>query len=118
MSTWKKDNATESLEVAVIGMAGRFPGAKNLDEFWQNLRDGVESIRLFTDEELKNFGVSSADLASPDFVKAGALVEGADLFDSSFFGYSPREAEMLDPQQRVFLECAWSALEDAAYNPE
>jgi len=105
----------ENLDIAIIGMSGRFPGADNLDQFWQNLRDGVESIRQFTDEELKRFGVAPEALDDPNFVKAGAILENIDRFDARFFGYSPREAEILDPQQRIFLECAWQAMEDAGY---
>ena len=95
--------------VAIIGMACRFPGAKNVDEFWRNLRDGVESISFFSDEELAAEGISPALLADPDYVKAGAVLEGVKLFDADFFGYFPREAELIDPQQRLFLECAWTA---------
>jgi acyl transferase domain-containing protein/acyl carrier protein len=116
--TEEVSRSREDLEVAIIGMAGRFPGASDVSLFWQNLRDGVESIRLFSDEEMKKLGVPPSSLRDPNFIKAGAMLEDADLFDAEFFGYSPREAEMLDPQQRVFLECAWTALEDAGYNPE
>jgi acyl transferase domain-containing protein len=104
--------------VAIIGVACRFPGAKNVDEFWRNLRDGVESISFFSDQELAAEGVSPALLADPNYVKAGAVLEGVKLFDAGFFGYSPREAELMDPQQRLFLECAWTALEVAGYSPE
>ncbi len=105
-------------DIAVVGMVGRFPGARTLDEFWQNLRRGVESIRFFTDEELLEAGVSLAHLEREDYVKAGTVLEDADLFDASFFGFSPREAEIMDPQQRIFLECAWEVLESAGYDPE
>jgi acyl transferase domain-containing protein/acyl carrier protein len=104
--------------VAVIGMAGRFPGANNLDEFWQNLLDGVESISFFSDEELKAEGVDPAVLSNPNYVKARAVLQDVELFDAAFFGYFPREAELMDPQQRFFLECAWTALEGAGYNPD
>lgn len=104
------------LELAVIGMAGRFPGAKELEEFWQNLRDGVESITSFTDEELISSGIDPAMLNDPNYVKAGAPLEDVELFDASFFGFNPREAEIIDPQQRLFLECAWEALENAGYD--
>ncbi len=108
-----------SLEgIAIIGMSGRFPGAKNIDEFWRNLRDGVESISFFTDEELKAAGVDPALLNNPNYVKAHGAVEGVELFDAAFFGVNPREAEIMDPQQRLFQECAWEALESAGYNPE
>ena len=87
-------------------------------EFWRNLRDGVESISFFSDQELAAEGISPALLAEPGYVKAGAVLEGVKLFDAGFFGYSPREAELIDPQQRLFLECAWTALEAAGYSPE
>ncbi|MGK6309828.1 SDR family NAD(P)-dependent oxidoreductase [Variovorax sp. DT-64] len=106
------------LEIAVVGMAGRFPGAKDIDAFWRNLRDGVESVATYTDEQLRARGVSEALLADPDYVKAGVVFEGADQFDASFFGYTPREAEQLDPQHRIFLECAWEAVEHAGYDPQ
>jgi phthiocerol/phenolphthiocerol synthesis type-I polyketide synthase E len=105
----------DSLDIALIGMSGRFPGANNIDEFWQNLHDGVESIRQFTDEELNILGISPASLRDPSFVKAGAILENIDMFDAKFFGYSPREAEIIDIQQRIFLECAWQAMENAGY---
>ncbi len=102
-------------ETAVIGMAGRFPGARNTEEFWRNLRDGVESISFFSDEDLASVGVDHALLNDPNYVRAKGIIEDAELFDASFFGYTPREAEVTDPQQRVFLECAWEALENAGY---
>ncbi|BDA68748.1 beta-ketoacyl synthase [Calothrix sp. PCC 7716] len=104
--------------IAIIGMAGRFPGAKSVAQFWQNLCDGVESISYFNDEELLASGVDPASLRDPNYVKAGFVLENIEMFDASFFGFSPREAELLDPQQRVFLECAWEALENAGYNPK
>ncbi|MHC5857704.1 type I polyketide synthase [Nostoc sp.] len=106
------------LEVAIIGMAGRFPGARNLDEFWQNLQNGVESIASFTDEELISSGIDSATLNHPQYVKSKAILEDVELFDASFFGFNPREAEIIDPQQRLFLECAWEALESAGYDSQ
>ncbi|MEM9447037.1 MAG: SDR family oxidoreductase [Cyanobacteria bacterium P01_E01_bin.6] len=105
-------------EIAVIGISGRFPGAKNLEKFWQNLKDGRSSISFFTDEELKAAGVTPAALDNSNYVKAGSTLEEIELFDASFFNISPREAEIIDPQHRLFLECAWEALEDAGYNPE
>ncbi len=101
-------------EVAVIGFAGRFPGARNTDEFWQNLRDGVESISFFTPEELAEPEFFSA----PEYVPAKAILQDIELFDANFFDYSPREAEMLDPQLRIMLECAVEAFEHAGYDPE
>src|SRR5205085_3681651 len=105
-------------ELAIIGMACRFPQAKNVAQFWEKLRAGVELITVFSDEELLAAGVSRDLLSHPDFVKAGGIMEGIELFDAAFFGYSPREAELLDPQQRHFLECAWEALENAGYAPD
>ena len=107
----------EGREIAVIGMAGRFPGARDLDRFWDNLRRGVESVTFFSDEELAAAGVSREELANPSYVKAASLLEGVEEFDAGFFDYRAREAEMLDPQQRLFLEHAWQALEDAGYAP-
>lgn len=105
-------------EVAVVGMAGRFPGAPDLEAFWRNLREGVESISRFSDEELLAAGVEPALLADPRYVRARGTIQGAELFDAPFFGFSPREAAIIDPQQRVFLECAWEALERAGVDPE
>lgn len=85
------------LDIAIIGMSGRFPGARHIDEFWRNLRDGVESVSFFTEQELKSFGVNPAVVCQPNFVKAGAPLEDVDLFDASFFGYSPMEASIIDP---------------------
>ncbi len=101
--------------IAVTGMAGRFPGAKDLDEFRRNLEAGVESITVLSDRELLDAGVDPKLLANPRYVKAVPLLDGADMFDAAFFEYSPREAAIMDPQQRLFLECAWEALEDAGY---
>jgi amino acid adenylation domain-containing protein len=107
----------DSHAIAVVGLAGRFPGAENVEQFWRNLAGGVESIRFFSDEELLQSGIPERVLNDPNYVKARGTLEGADLFDASFFGYTPREAELMDPQQRVFLECAWEALERSGYNP-
>lgn len=107
-----------SSDIAIIGMNGRFPGANDLAEFWRNLREGVESVTFFSDQELLDSGVPQAVLQDPHYVKAGAVVPGIEYFDAPFFGINPREAETMDPQQRLFLECAWHALEDAGYAPE
>lgn len=109
---------THANDIAVIGMSGRFPGAANLDKFWRNLRDGIESIAFFSDEELGQAGVDSETLSNPSYVKAGGVLEGIELFDAAFFKFSPREAEVLDPQQRIFMECAWEGLEHAGYDPD
>src|SRR6185369_2702151 len=108
----------ESLyDVAVIGMAGRFPGAEDVERLWDNLRRGVEAVSFFSPAELAASGVDPALSAQPSYVPARGVVQGADLFDAAFFGFSPREARVLDPQQRLFLECAWEALENAACDP-
>lgn len=106
------------LEIAIVGMAGRFPDAPDVEAFWRNLRDGIESVREYSDEELRQRGVPESLLGDPLYVKAGVPFEGADLFDAEFFGYTPRDAETLDPQHRVFLECAWTALEHAGYDTQ
>lgn len=103
-------------DIAVIGMAGRFPGAGNLDDFWRNLRDGTISLSPLTDEQLRHAGVDERELADPSYVKVAAVLDGADTFDAAFFGYSPREASYIDPQQRILLECAWEAMEDAGHS--
>ena len=109
MTATQTDSAWE--RIAIIGMAGRFPKSKDLDEFWVNLRDGVECIS-FADEHDE---AVDGDLA---FVPAGGVLDDIDLFDAPFFGISARDAETMDPQQRLFLECAWHSLEAAGYNPE
>lgn len=108
---------TNGLEIAVIGMSLRFPGSRTVEQFWQNLRDGVESITFFSDGELEASGHSASLLRDPNYVKARGVLEEIDLFDASFFGFSPREAEIADPQQRLMLECAWEALESSGYYP-
>ncbi len=103
--------------IAIVGMAGRFPGARSVDELWENLRSGVESIRRLEPDELRRAGVPEDDISDPDYVPATAGLDDPKRFDASFFGYLPREAEVMDPQQRHFLECAWEALESAGYDP-
>lgn len=103
--------------IAVVGLAGRFPEARDVAAFWSNLRAGRESIRFFTDEELLAAGVPETLLKDPNYVKAKAVLDDADKFDAGFFGYTPREAELMDPQQRLFLEIAWEAFEHAGYDP-
>jgi acyl transferase domain-containing protein/NADP-dependent 3-hydroxy acid dehydrogenase YdfG/acyl carrier protein len=112
------ENFDNAYDIAIVGMSGRFPGARNITEFWQNLRDGVESITFFSDEELRAAGIDDETLREPGYIKAAGTLDGLELFDASFFGFNPREAEVLDPQQRVFLECAWESLEHAGYDPE
>jgi acyl transferase domain-containing protein len=109
----KEPDLFDATSIAIIGMAGRFPGAGNIDEYWRNLRDGIDSITLLTDEEVEALGVAAKQRSDPNYVKAAAILDGYDLFDASFFGISHREAEITDPQHRVFLECAWEAIEMA-----
>jgi amino acid adenylation domain-containing protein len=104
-----------SSDIAIIGMSGRFPGAATIDEFWQNIRDGVESISFFSDEELIASCTEAATLKQPNYVKASGVLSDIELFDANFFDISPREAQITDPQHRLFLECAWESLESAGY---
>jgi phthiocerol/phenolphthiocerol synthesis type-I polyketide synthase E len=104
--------------VAIIGMAGRFPGARSVDELWRNLCDGVDAITDFSDADLHAAGVPASALADPAYVKAGPVLDDVEQFDADFFGISAHEAELTDPQQRLFLECAWEALERAGYDPD
>jgi polyketide synthase PksJ len=105
-------------DIAVVGMSGRFPGAENIEIFWNNLVQGVETIQQFTEEELRLAGESAALLRNPDYVRAKGILKDIDLFDANFFGYSAYDAKLTDPQHRLFLACAWEALESAGYVPE
>jgi acyl transferase domain-containing protein/acyl carrier protein len=109
---------TTGLELAIIGMSARLPGAPTLAAFWQNLCDGVESVAFFSEQELKASGVAPALLHDPHYVRARAIIDDIELFDAAFFGFTPREAELTDPQKRLFLEVAWEALEHAGYTTE
>jgi acyl transferase domain-containing protein len=118
----KRDNPPASehqtgLEIAVIGMNGRFPGAPDIQRFWENLKNGEESIIFFSDEELKQSGIAEEFLKAPNYVKAKGYLEGIEYFDAPFFGIKPFEAEKTGPQMRVFYQCVWQALEDAGYVP-
>lgn len=104
--------------IAIIGISGRFPGASTPEELWTNLCRGIESITQFSEEELRAAGEDPALLRSPNYVKASAVLRGVEWFDADFFGFSPREAALTDPQHRIFLECAWEALENAGYDPD
>ncbi|MEA2987964.1 MAG: hypothetical protein QOG83_675, partial [Alphaproteobacteria bacterium] len=110
--------ASTKESVAIIGMKGRFPGADSIEKLWQNLQDGIESITTFSERELQAAGVDPAYVNIPGYVNRGSVLESIDQFDAAFFGYSARDAETIDPQQRIFLECAWECLEDAGYDPE
>ncbi|HMJ12222.1 MAG TPA: type I polyketide synthase, partial [Polyangiaceae bacterium] len=111
------DSADGSV-IAVVGMAGRFPGARSVDEFWRNVSRGVESVKYFTDEELLAIGEAPETLADPAYVKAWPVLDDIELFDAGFFGMSPRDAAVMDPQHRFFLEVTWEAMEDAGYDPD
>jgi acyl transferase domain-containing protein len=105
--------------IAIVGMSGRFPGANDVNQFWRNVRDGIESIAAIDDEEWgRAIKAHPAFLADPSLVRARPKLDGVDLFDASFFGLTPRAAQILDPQQRLFLECAWEAFESAGYDTE
>jgi 3-oxoacyl-(acyl-carrier-protein) synthase len=104
--------------IAIIGMAGRFPGARDVASFWANLRAGKESIRFFSAEELREAGVPEEVLSDPNYVRAYGYLDDVDLFDASFFGYSSRDAEILDPQERLLLQVANETLELAGYDPD
>ncbi|MBW3571398.1 MAG: acyltransferase domain-containing protein [Gemmatimonadetes bacterium] len=112
------ENQYEGLpDVAVIGMAGRFPAADDLQAFWQILRDGREAIRRFSPDELRAAGIPNEQIADPAYVPAFGSMNDVEHFDAAFFGYSPREAEALEPSHRIFLECCWEALENGGVDP-
>ena len=105
-------------EVAIIGMTGRFPGAPTVERLWETLRDGVEAVRALTEEEILGAGIEPSVVRRPDYVRVAAmLADDVETFDAAFFGFAPREAELMDPQQRLFLECAWEALERRRLQP-
>jgi acyl transferase domain-containing protein/glutamate-1-semialdehyde aminotransferase len=104
-------------DAAIIGMAGRFPGAPDIGTFWSNIANRVESIARFSARDLEGCGVDPAVLSNPDYVPAGAPLADAECFDAAFFGVNPAEARLMDPQHRILLECAWAALEDAGIDP-
>ncbi|WP_375452849.1 beta-ketoacyl synthase N-terminal-like domain-containing protein [uncultured Nostoc sp.] len=106
------------LDIALVGMSGRFPGAKNIDDFWHNLQNGVESVSFLSNDDLLDLNLEETVLNNPNYVKAAPLLEDIESFDARFFGFSPKEAEIMDPQHRLFMECAWEALEKAGYDPE
>lgn len=112
------DMSDEENSIAIIGMAGRFPGAENVEKFWDNLCLGIESISHFSDKALKDAGISEKLINNKNYVKARSILESIELFDADFFGFSAKEAQITDPQHRIFLECSWEALENAGYCPE
>lgn len=111
-------DALDGTEIAVIGMAGRYPGAQDIETYWRNLRDGIESVTFYTDDELRAAGVDESLLRHPNYVKSGAPLDGMALFDANFFGFGPRDAAIMDPQHRNFIEIAWTSLEHAGYDAE
>ena len=114
----KKETNLPNDSIAVIGMAVRLPGAKNISQFWENLKTGRDVSKVFTDEELIASGVSPDLFNDPDYVRRGMPLEGADCFDAEFFGYHPKEAALMDPQHRIYLQTAYAALQDAGIDPE
>ncbi|MES1243432.1 MAG: SDR family oxidoreductase [Acidobacteriota bacterium] len=113
----RRPQRPESQDVAIVGLACRLPGSPDVDSFWRNLRDGRETISFFAEEELIAAGADPADVRSASYVKARPILDGVELFDAPFFGYSARDAELMDPQHRLFLENAWEAVENAGYDP-
>ena len=120
MTTARSTSSTgrTDTDIAIVGMSGRFPGAKTIEAFWQNLKDGVESRTVITNDDLRAQGAPTSALNYPGWVKSGFLLDDIEMFDARFFGLNPREAEVIDPQHRLFLECAWEALENAGYDSE
>lgn len=104
-------------DIAVIGLAGRFPGASTIEEFWRICCEGRETISHFTTEELAEAGIAPSLLANPNYIRSKGILADIDLFDAEFFGLSVHDATLLDPQQRLFLQCAWEVLQDAGYAP-
>src|SRR4051812_12952168 len=112
------NGGSNGFEIAIIGMAGRFPKAGNIAQFWQNLKNGVDCVSEFSREQLIAAGEPPDLISSPNYVPARAVLEDPDLFDAAFFGVTSREAVVMDPQHRILLECAWETLEDSGYLPE
>src|SRR5690349_13423011 len=103
--------------IAIVGMSGRFPGAGGVDQFWKNLVAGVDSISRFGDGDVE-YSMAGPATEGQKFIGARGVLDSVDLFDADFFGMYPREAQLIDPQHRLFLECAWEALESAGHDPE
>ena len=104
-------------DIAIVGMSGRFPKANNVKEYWENLKEGRECFTQLSDEQIEASGVDPEIIKDPNYIKVSPVLKDYDKFDARFFGYTPREVSMMDPQQRLFLECCWEAFEDAGYNP-
>lgn len=119
MTSGNKEQRETGLEIAVIGMAGKFPGAGHIDAFWENLKNAKESIAFFSEEELEKMGVPIEMRNNPRYVRTkGGVLKGKEYFDAYFFDYTPLESELMDPQVRIFHECTWEVLERSGYNPE
>ncbi len=114
MNDWETSDSISA--IALIGASGRFPGAPDIETFWRNLCDGIESISFFSEQEMLKVGIDPAILKQPNYVGAGGILEDVEGFDAALFGYTPGEAELIDPQHRLLLECAWAALENAGYD--
>ena len=106
-----------NVDIAIIGLSCRFPGAATADQYWKNLCAGLESVTFFSDQQLIANGVDPALISNPDYVKAAPILPDVEMFDAAFFGYSPKDAALMDPQHRLFLEVAWEAFENAGYDP-
>src|ERR1700727_1443723 len=104
--------------IAIIGMRGRFPGANDLDTYWKNLAEGVESISILSQQDMRASGIPDHISRLPGYVNASPMLDGIDQFDAQFFGFSARDAALTDPQHRLFLGTAWEVLEDSGYEPE
>jgi acyl transferase domain-containing protein/thioesterase domain-containing protein/acyl carrier protein len=117
VTTERGNEPSGDTEIAIVGMAARVPGARNVEQFWANLRAERESIHQASDAELLSAGEAPERLAKPNYVRAFAALDGMDEFDAEFFGFSQKEAAIMDPQHRQFLECAWEAFEHAGIVP-
>nr|WP_325248406.1 polyketide synthase [Amylibacter sp.] len=118
MGTGSKQNTFAETDIAIVGMAAHLPGSDTIASYWENLRNGIESIRSYSSEELLDAGEMAHRLNRPDYVPAASPLQGYQNFDAEFFGLSPKEAAIMDPQHRQFLEVAWEALENAGHMPE
>jgi phthiocerol/phenolphthiocerol synthesis type-I polyketide synthase E len=116
-SATPRPNERRAEPIAIIGMSGRFPGANDIDQLWVNVANGVESIAILTQEEMRAAGIPESISKLPGYVNASPVLDGIDQFDANFFGFSARDAALTDPQHRLFLETAWHSLEDAGYDP-
>ena len=117
MAQMSEENYNDT-DIAIVGMAARLPRARTIEEYWRNLREGIESVRTYTDEELLAEGELPENLRKPNYIRSGTPLEDVEMFDAEFFGFSPKEAAIMDPQHRHFIEVAWEALENAGHPPE